>query len=125
MFVATNIIKKCKTMYVHSGYGTAFDGTGSWSFDNGFAKNVVIFGAGSSLSSHTDNCKNKFSMLGEGHTDDVNVSVATAEKKFSLNFSKAKTNFCLSLYYNGDNSCFLVNGNKIYNFKAVKNFFTS
>ena len=33
----------------------AFDGAGLWSFGNGFAKNVVIFGVDDDLSSHTDN----------------------------------------------------------------------
>ena len=41
-------------------------GTGSWSFDNNFAKNVVIFGVNNSSLFHTVNCKNKFSVLGEG-----------------------------------------------------------
>ena len=33
----------------------AFDGAGLWSFGNGFAKNVVIFGVDDDPSSHTDN----------------------------------------------------------------------
>ena len=33
-------------MYI--GYGMAFDGTGSWSFGNDFARNVVIFGVDNS-----------------------------------------------------------------------------
>ena len=37
---------------------------------------------------------------------------------FSINFSKVSTNFCLSLYYNGDNSYSFVNGQEIYNLKA-------
>ena len=44
-------------------------------------------------------------MLGEGLTDNINGSVGAAEKKFGINFSKAKTNFCLSMHYNGDNDC--------------------
>ena len=36
-------------------------------------------------------------MLKEGLTDDINGSVGGAEKTFSINFSKAKTKFCLSL----------------------------
>ena len=31
-----------------SGYGITFDREGFWSFDNGTAKNVVIFGADNS-----------------------------------------------------------------------------
>ena len=37
------------------GRGIAFDGEVSWSFGNNFARNVVIFGADNSSSSHTDN----------------------------------------------------------------------
>ena len=34
------------------------------------------------------------------------------------NFSKSKTKFCLSLYYNGDNSYLFVNGKEIFKFKV-------
>ena len=57
-------------------------------------------------------------MLGERPTDDINGSVSTAEKKVSISFSKARTKFCLSLHYNGDNSYFFVNGKEIYNLKV-------
>ena len=40
------------------------------------------------------------------------------EKKFSINFTKANTKFCLSLHYNGDNSYLFVNGKEIFKFKA-------
>ena len=44
LFGATNIVKiSDKSKYEYSGYGIAFDGLGSWSFGNGFARNVVIF----------------------------------------------------------------------------------
>ena len=46
-------------------------------------------------------------MLGEGLTDNINGSIDTAEKTFSISFSKAKAEFCLSLNYNGNNSCLL------------------
>ena len=42
------------------GYGIAFDGAGSGSFDNDFASNVIIFGVDNSSWSHTDNSKNNF-----------------------------------------------------------------
>ena len=45
---------------MYSGYGRAFDGVGSCSFGNGFAKNIVSFGFGNSLLFHVENCKNKF-----------------------------------------------------------------
>ena len=45
---------------MYSGYGKAFDGKGEWSFDNGTAINVIIFGVDNSASSHSDNRKNNF-----------------------------------------------------------------
>ena len=41
-------------------------------------------------------------MLSEEAFDAINCSVGTAEEKCSVNFSKAKTEFCLSLHYSGD-----------------------
>ena len=81
-------------------------------------RNVTIFGVANSSSSHTDNCKNNFLVLGEGPTDDINDSIGAAEKKFSINFSKAKTKLCLSLHYNRDNSYLFVNGKRLHKFKA-------
>ena len=49
-------------------------------------------------------------MLGEGLTYGINGSFGTQEKKISVNFSKATTQFCLSLHYNHDNSYLFVNG---------------
>ena len=52
-------------------------------------------------------------MLGDIPADNINDSVR--EKMFSINFSKAKIKFCLSLHYIGNNSCYLfVNGKKNY-----------
>ena len=57
-------------------------------------------------------------MLHEGPTDDTNDSVGAAEQKFSINFNKAKTKFCLSSHCNHDNSYLFVNGKEIYKSKA-------
>ena len=58
----------------------AFDGEGFWSFDNGSARNGVIFGVGNSSSSHTDNRKNNFLVLGEDPTQGINGNTGAAEK---------------------------------------------
>ena len=58
-------------------------------------------------------------MLGEGDTFGINGNFGAPERKFSINFSKAITKFCLSLNYNGDNSYLFVNGKRIYKFKAT------
>ena len=62
--------------------------------------------------------KNNFLVLGEGPTYGINGSFGSPEKKFSINFSKASTKFCLSFYYNGDNSSLFVNEKEISKFKA-------
>ena len=113
----TNIVKNSDNEK-YSGYGIAFDGKGEWNFGNDFARNVVIFGVNNCSPSHTGNCNNKFLILGEGDTFGINGSLGVPEKKFSINFSKAKTKFCLSLHYNGDNSYLFANRKKIYKFKA-------
>ena len=67
---------------------------------------LQFFGFDNSSSSHFDNCKNNFLLLGEGPTADINCSFGSLKKKYSINFDKIDTKFCLSLCYNGDNSYF-------------------
>ena len=45
-------------------------------------------------------------------------SILSAEKMYSINFTKKDTKFCLSLHYNGANSYLYVNGTVIIRFKA-------
>ena len=45
-----------------------FDNAGSWSFDDAFARNVIIFGVDNSSSSYSDNHENIFLILGESPT---------------------------------------------------------
>ena len=103
---------------MYSGCGIAFDGAGEWSFNNGSARNVVIFAVDNNSSSNTDNRKNDFLFLGEGPTFGINGNFGPSEKTFSINFSKTNTKFCLSLHYNGDNSYLFVNGKQIHKFKS-------
>ena len=85
LFGATNMVKNYdKEKCVYSGYGIAFDGKCSWSFGNGFAKNVVVFGVDNSSSSHTDNCKNSCFVLGEGDTFGIHGSFRAPEKSLVL-----------------------------------------
>ena len=83
---------------MYGSYGIAFDGACFCSFDNDFARNIVIFGVDNSLSSHADNRKNNFLVLSEGPTDYINGSLGAAERKFSIIFSKAKIKLCLGLH---------------------------
>ena len=92
-----------------------------WSLGIDFARNVVIFGADNSSSSHTDNQRNKFLVLGERLTEGINDSVGAAGKKNSINLSKAKTKFCLSVHYDADESNLHVNKAQISKFKVKHN----
>ena len=83
LFRGTSIVKNSdKEKYVCSGYAIRFDIAGSWSFDKDFARNVIIFGADNSLSSHSNNRQNNFLLLGEGPTYGINGSLGSPEKKF-------------------------------------------
>ena len=98
MFGATSIVESNdKEKYVYSGYGIPSNGKGEWSFDNDYARNVVIFDVDHSSSSHADNLKNNFSVLGEGDAFSTNISFSAPEKKFSINSSKANRNFEFTL----------------------------
>ena len=57
-------------------------------------------------------------MLIEKGTFGINESFGAPEKKFSNNFSKADTKFCLSVHYNADDSYLFVNGKEVFKFKA-------
>ena len=70
--------------FAYSGYGIVLASTGSWSFNNDFAKNVIIFGVDNSSSSYSD-----FLILGEGPTCGINGSFESPEKESSINFTKA------------------------------------
>ena len=70
-----------------------------------------------SSSSHIDNQKKDISILGKGPTQGLEHTL-TAEKLYSINFTKSNTKFWLSLHYNGANSYLFVNGNEIHKFTA-------
>ena len=53
----------------------------SWSFNDDTVRNVITFGVDESSSSHTDNLKNDFSVLGVGDNFDINGSFGETEIK--------------------------------------------
>ena len=125
MFGATSAVKNIHIeKYVYSGYVITFDGRGSWSLGNDFAKNVVIFGVDNASSSHAYNPKNSFLLLGEGLNYGINGNFGSPDKKFSNNISKANTKFCCSLYYNTNNSYLFVNGKYSLSLKPTKKMLT-
>ena len=69
-----------------------------------------------SSSTKIDNRKKDILILGKGPTQGLELTLS-AEKMYSINFTKNKK-FCLSLLYNGANSYLFVNGREIYKFKA-------
>ena len=116
---ATNVVKNSdKENYVYSGYGIIFLSAGKCSFDNDIARNVIVFRIDNSSSSHADNRENNFFELGEGPAFRINGSFGSPEKKFSINFRKVNTKFCLSFHYDTDNSYLFVNEKEIFKFKA-------
>ena len=52
-----------------------------------------------SSTSHIDNKKKDISFLGKGSTQGLEHTLS-AEKLYSINFTKENTKFCLSLYHN-------------------------
>ena len=105
--------------YKYSGYGIGFDSRGTFLFLSGkFAQNVIVFVVDISSSMHIDNKKKDILILGEGLTQGLKGTTLTAEKIYSINFTASTRKFCLSLHYNGGNSCLFVNGTEIIKFKA-------
>ena len=70
-----------------------------------------------SLSPHTDNKKKDILILGRGPTQGLQHTL-TAEKFYSIKFTKNNKKLCLSLHFNGANNYLYVNGIEIIKFKA-------
>ena len=103
--------------YGYFGYGIGFDRQSSFSIGNETGKNVIIFGVDMSSSTKIDNRKKDILILGKGPTQGLEHKLS-AEKMYSINFTKKNTKFCLSLHYKGPDSSLLVNGTEIITFKV-------
>ena len=73
----------------------------------------LIFGSSLHANSKTKNIL----ILGEGITQGLDDTTLTAEKKYSINFTKSNKKFCLSWHYNGANIYLFLNGAEIIKFK--------
>ena len=105
--------------YKYMGYGIGFDSKGTFLFpDDSFGLNVIIFEADISRSAHANNKTRNILVLGKELIEGTDGRKIYAEKMYSINFTKGKTRFCLSLHYNKENSNLFVNGTEIYKFKA-------
>ena len=109
----------------YNGYGICFDGS-YFSFGNIVnGKNVIMFGADMSFSSHERNRQNEIYVLGKDFIQGATTvgpmrsgTTIYAEKVYKHNFAEPKKKYVLSLHYNGDNSCLFVNGGEELKFKA-------
>ena len=78
----------------------------------------IISGVTNSSSSHSDDRKNNFLILGVAPTYGINRILDHQRKKFNVNFTKGNLKHCLSLHYNADNSYLFVNEKEILKFKS-------
>ena len=118
MFGAVKLTKHIDVdLYKYSGYGIGLDGKGSYSIGNEIVRNVIIFGVDMSSSKKIDKRKKDALILGKDPTQGLEHTLS-AEKVYSINFTKEKTKFCLSLHYNGADSYSFVNGTEIIKFKV-------
>ena len=127
LFGAMEITKNVDTSkYNYKGYGICFDEGVTFShtiregnFDHTTnVRNVLIFGADMSFSTHKTNKANNIYVMGELFVQGINDTTLYAEKKFYRNFTDPGKKFLLSLHYNGDNSYLFVNGRQELKFKA-------
>ena len=100
------------SMYIGFGRHGSFSLTGT-----GLSRNVIIFGVDMSSSIKIDNEKKDILILGKGPTQGLEHTLS-AEKIYSISFRVTGKKFCLSLYYNGANRYWFVNGTEIVKFKA-------
>ena len=91
-------------------------GKGLYSIGDESGRNLIIFGVDMTSSLHIDN-KKDILILGKGPKQGLEHTLTT-EKLYSINFTKEKTKFCLSLHYNGADSYLFLNGTEIIKFKA-------
>ena len=71
-----------------------------------------------SSSTHANIKVNNILVFGNDFIQGINSTTIYAEKMHSINFTKSKTRFCLSLHYDDDNSYLFVNGTEICKFTA-------
>ena len=93
MFGAVRLTKHADVdLYQYFRYGIEFDKKWSYSTGNGIGRNVTIFGVDMSPSSHIDNKKKKFLIFGKGSIQGLEHTL-TAEKLYSINFTKENKSF--------------------------------
>ena len=81
-------------------------------------RDVIIFGVDMSSSTNTANKEKNILILRKGPIQGLGEHSLSAEKMYSINFTKTNTKFCLSLHYNGANSYLFFSGIEIHKFTA-------
>ena len=107
-------------------YGTCFDERSQFSHTitenvcahttNG--RNVLIFGADMSFSTHATNRANHIYLMGDGLTQGINDTTLYVEKNYCRNFTDPGKKFVLSFYYNDNDNDLFVNGRQELKFKC-------
>ena len=89
LFGAIQITKDVNTShYQYDGYGIFFDGKSDFSFGNiTNGKNLIIFGADMSFSSHSTNKATNIDVLGKDFFEGINGTTIYAEKIYKHNFN--------------------------------------
>ena len=66
--------------------------------NNEFGKYIIIFSVDNSSSVHISSEKKDIPVIGEGPTQGLDDTKITAKAKYSINFTKSRNKFCLSLF---------------------------
>ena len=107
MFGTIKLVRNAiKSEFNFNGQATAFQRAAMLNVCDGFARSIVTYGIDYSLTSHADNRKNNFLVLGEAPTQImilinllmklINDSTGAAEKKSVLILVKKNTKICWS-----------------------------
>ena len=104
--------------YKYYGYWIGFDGHGSFSFNNGLGRNVIILGVDMSSFIHVDNKGKDILILLIDPTHGIGEHSLTAETIYLVSFTERSKKVCLSLHCNGVNSHLFFNDKEIHKFKA-------
>ena len=105
--------------YKYSGYGIAYDHSGSFSYgNNSSSRSLIIFVADMSFSSHATNRLNNIYVLGKDFIQGVNGTTIYAERMYKTDPSVFEKMYVMSIHYNGDDSYLFINGTQELKFKA-------
>ena len=121
LFGAVKIIKNAtdSSKNKYEEYGACFDEGGMFTkggITNG--RNVIIFGADMSSSTHATNKANNIYVLSDFLVQGINGTAIYADQIYKINFMQEEKKFVLSLHYNGHESYLFANGVQQLKYKA-------